>query len=123
MNSPILIVEDDTDIRATLERILEEYGYETVAAADGIDALAALSDLMPGLILLDLTLPRMDGWAFAEELGRRGIRSQIPVVVMTADGRAEEKATQLGADDYIQKPFTLDLLLDVVERRVIPNRQ
>jgi CheY-like chemotaxis protein len=77
---------------------------------------------MPGLILLDLSLPRMDGWSFAAELGRLGMRPMIPLVVMTADGRAQEKAAQLGADDYIQKPFNLDRLLDIVERRAKPGQ-
>lgn len=122
MNSQIMIVEDDVDIRSTIERILEEYGYETIGAADGVDALAALNDGMPGLILLDLSLPRMDGWSFAAELGRLGMRPMIPLVVMTADGRAQEKAAQLGADDYIQKPFNLDRLLDIVERRAKPGQ-
>ena len=116
MDSPILVVEDDLDIQATLARILEDSGYEVVDATDGIDALAALDGLMPALILLDLTLPRMDGWGFAAELDRIGIRRQIPVVVMTADGRAQEKAAQLGADDYIQKPFDVDRLLAIVDR-------
>ena len=120
MDSPILIVEDDVDIRSTIARILEDSGYRVVEAPDGIDALAALDGLMPALILLDLTLPRMDGWTFASELERLGVRSQMPVVVMTADGRAQEKAVQLGADDYIQKPFNVDRLLEIVERLARP---
>jgi CheY-like chemotaxis protein len=118
LDSPILVVEDDLDVQATVARILEDSGYKVVDATDGIEALATLDGLMPALILLDLTMPRMDGWAFATELDRIGIRTQIPVVVMTADGRAQEKATQLGADDYIQKPFDVDRLLEIVTRLV-----
>ncbi len=117
MAGPILIVDDDITVRATMARILQDEGYTVVEAADGIDALAALDGLLPGLILLDMTLPRMDGRAFVAELERLGLRSRMPIVVVTADGRAQEKAVEVGADDYLLKPFEVEGLLDVVTRR------
>src|SRR6266702_1300294 len=90
MSGPILIVDDDAGIRTTMTRILEDEGYEVYSAADGLEALAALDGLLPALILLDLTMPRMDGWTFVAELERLELRSKIPVIVLTADGRARE---------------------------------
>jgi CheY-like chemotaxis protein len=115
---PILIVDDDAGIRTTIARILEDEGYEVAQAADGVDALAALDGIMPALVLLDLTMPRMNGWEFAAELGRLGLRERLAIVVLTADGRAREKAEQLGAEDYVAKPFDVDRLLEVVDRLV-----
>jgi CheY-like chemotaxis protein len=116
MTAPILIVDDDAGVRATIARILEDESYEVVEATDGIDALATLDGLLPALILLDLTMPRMDGWEFVAEVERLGLRSSIPLVVLTADGHARQKATQLGADGYLPKPFDVDALIEVITR-------
>jgi CheY-like chemotaxis protein len=117
----ILVVDDDPLIRLTVTGILEDEGYTVVDAGDGLEALAVLATLdgvRPAAILLDITMPRMDGYAFAEELGRRGLRDALPVIVLTADGRAAEKAARVGADGYLTKPFTLPTLLAEVARVV-----
>ena len=116
MRGPILVVGDDRDMQATIAAILEDDGYDVHVAGDGLAALAALETAAPALILLDITMPRMDGYAFAAELRRRGGHPGIPIVVLTADGRAGEKAARVGADGYVAKPFTLDGLLDAVAR-------
>ncbi len=87
-------------------------------ASDGVDALTILAERRPDLILLDVGMPRMDGFAFAEELGRRGLHPGIPIVVLTADGNARQKASRIGAWTYLTKPFSVDALLDCVERLV-----
>ena len=111
MTATILVVDDDPLIQMTIGGILEDEGYTVVGAGDGLEALARLAELRPAAILLDITMPRMDGYAFATELARRGLREAVPVIVLTADGRAAEKAAQLGADGYLAKPFTLPTLL------------
>lgn len=116
MKKTVLIVEDDAGIQEILESILVEEGYEVVRAWDGVDALEKLARTMPQLILLDLMMPRMDGYAFADELRRRGLRGTIPIIVLTADGRVRQKADQLGVDGYLGKPFCLPALLDEVDR-------
>ena len=116
MHGPILVVDDDRDMQMTIAAILEDEGFDVRVAGDGLDALAALEATRPTLILLDITMPRMDGYAFAEELHRRGQHADIPIVVLTADGRAPEKAARVGADGYVAKPFTLDVLLAAVAR-------
>jgi CheY-like chemotaxis protein len=116
MSTTILVVDDDPLIRLTVSGILEDEGYTVVSAGDGLEALAKLAELQPAVILLDITMPRMDGYAFAAELARRGLRQAVPVIVLTADGRAPEKAAQLGAEGYLAKPFTLPTLLAEVAR-------
>lgn len=114
MDRPVLVVDDDQGMQETLEAVLALEGYRVVVASDGLEALDKLGDGLPRLVLLDLVMPRMDGFAFAEELERRGLRSKLPLIVLTADGRAGEKAARLGADDYLAKPFDIDDLLEKV---------
>jgi CheY-like chemotaxis protein len=116
MTTTILVVDDDPLIQLTVCGILEDEGYTVVCAGDGAEALAMLAEVQPTAILLDITMPRMDGYAFAAELVRRGLREALPVIVLTADGRAPEKAAQLGAEGYLAKPFTLPTLLAEVAR-------
>jgi CheY-like chemotaxis protein len=121
MTATILVVDDDPLIRLTVTGILEDEGYTVIDAGDGLEALEALTKLdgvQPAAILLDITMPRMDGYAFAEELARRGLRDALPVIVLTADGRAPEKAARVGAEGFLTKPFTLPTLLAEVARVV-----
>jgi two-component system response regulator MprA len=113
----VLVVDDDEDLRTMVVFVLETAGYAVRVACDGIDALDQLKIGRPDLILLDMRMPRMDGW----ELGRR-IRSlhdhTIPVVVMTAAEHAEKQAKEIEADDFVAKPFDVDNLLRVVARHI-----
>jgi CheY-like chemotaxis protein len=118
MPSPILIVDDDTDLRRALTELLEEEGYVVEGAADGRDALAKLQDgLRPALILLDLMMPGMNGWDFRKaQLDDPELRA-LPVVVVTASGVDPATIrTQLGPVDLIAKPIYPTELLDVVGR-------
>ena len=101
-----------------MQAALEFENYEVVVAEDGLVALEKLSTVKPDLILLDIMMPRMDGYAFAQELQRRGLRSSIPLIVLTADGRAQQKAALVGADGYLEKPFDIVEFLDQVERYI-----
>jgi two-component system, chemotaxis family, chemotaxis protein CheY len=116
MTATILVVDDDPLIQLTVAGILEDEGYTVVVAGDGLEALAQLVELRPAAILLDIGMPRMDGYAFATELERRGLRAALPVIVLTADGRAAEKAAQVGAQGFLAKPFTLPTLVAEVAR-------
>jgi CheY-like chemotaxis protein len=116
VNRTILVVDDDPTIRLTVAGILEDEGYTVIAAGDGLEALEKLAEVRPAAILLDMAMPRMDGYAFAAELERRGAQETPPVIVLTADGRAAEKAARVGARGYLAKPFTLATLLAEVAR-------
>jgi CheY-like chemotaxis protein len=112
----VLVVDDDELIQMTLRTILEDEGYTVQVAGDGLAALEALESFVPAVILLDISMPRMDGYEFAGRLQQMGLREQIPLIVLTADGRAQQKATHVGAAGWVSKPFTIDRLLDVVSQ-------
>jgi CheY-like chemotaxis protein len=116
LDRTVLVVEDDPELLETLEELLEIEGYQVTVAKDGLDALAKLGDPLPAVILLDLMMPRMDGYAFAAELERRGLHPGIPILILTADGRAQQKAERIGAAGYLEKPFHLTDLLGQVAR-------
>ena len=113
----VLIIDDDVDIRETITLILEEEGYKVTNAANGQAALAALRDgPRPELILLDLMMPVIDGIEFRTLEEQEPGLAAIPVVVITASGNAKDRAKTLRVDGIIQKPISLDTLLEVVER-------
>ncbi len=118
MNKKVMVVDDDIGVQETLEAILEFEGYAVTSARDGIEALTLLERESFSLILLDLMMPRMDGYAFVQELKARGLRSAVPILILTADGRAKHKAEAIEADGYVAKPFELVNLLDEVARLV-----
>lgn len=113
----ILIVDDDADVREMLSQFFAIEGYSVVTAANGREALDHLhhGDLAD-LILLDLMMPVMDGWQFRAEQQRDPKLARIPVVVLSAVYNARERAAQLGAVDYMQKPVEFDKLIETAER-------
>lgn len=115
----ILIAEDEPDIRELLEAYLRDAGYETVAATDGVAALDLFQTQPFDLILLDIMLPKIDGFGVCELIRRK---SRIPVMMLTAlDGEEEQlKGFGLDIDDYVTKPFSVSVLLERI--RVILSR-
>ncbi len=109
----VLVVDDEADIRATVSAMLEIEGYDVDEAANGADALQAVEQRPPDLILLDMRMPVLDGWGFASELRRRGHRT--PIVVMTAARDAARWAREIAAAAFVAKPFGMDDLIAAVE--------
>lgn len=109
----VLVVEDDNDLRQTIQWLLEDEGFEVEAAGDGLEALVRARQRKPALVLLDMNLPRLDGYGVAREL-HSTYGNTINIVTMTADGRAAEKAQRIGAISYLSKPFELDMLINTV---------
>ncbi len=105
----ILIIEDDLDLLHLLRRKLEDDGYEVSAAQDGFDGLQLTRKHKPHVILLDLMMPRMDGWETCRSIRKI---SNAPILILTAlDGDANKvRGLDLGADDYLTKPFSLSEL-------------
>ncbi len=118
MSKTILIVDDDPGVQETLAAIVESEGFEAVVARDGMEALERLREVEPALMLVDLAMPRLDGQGLIEELERQGRRTGIPIVVLTADVRAKQKALTVRADGYVEKPFRISALLDEIDRLV-----
>jgi CheY-like chemotaxis protein len=117
----ILLVEDDFDVREALVETLREEGYRVDCAGDGEQALEYLRDGgRPALILLDLMMPRMSGSEFRMAQMVDPSLRHLPVVLLSADGRMDEKAKALEVDGAIKKPIDLDELLAVIERYRVP---
>ena len=114
MATSVLIVEDDRNIQELLQMYLEKEGYAVTVAGDGGQGLQKFRAIKPDIVLLDVMMPVMDGWAVC-----RAIRSesQTPIIMLTAKGETEDKITGLktGADDYVTKPFEMRELLARIE--------
>ncbi len=111
----VLVVEDDLDLLGMVRLVLEGAGYRVVTAGEGREALQEIAHEMPGLVLLDMKMPGMDGWEFARIFRARYDR-QAPIVVLTAAEDARRRAEEIGAEDYLGKPFEIDDLLAKVAR-------
>jgi hypothetical protein len=106
----ILVVEDDLDIQELLQNFLQESGYDITVANDGLEAINLFSDDDFDLILLDILLPKIDGFSVCEFIRKK---SQIPIIILTAlNGEKEQiKGLDLQVDDYITKPFSMPVLV------------
>ena len=110
----VLIVEDDRNIQELLQLYLEKEGYAVTVAGDGGQGLAKFRSIKPDLVLLDVMMPVMDGWAVCKAIRAD---SQTPIIMLTAKGETDDKVTGLksGADDYVTKPFEMKELLARIE--------
>ena len=111
LNARILVVEDEPTMRTALEVTLARSGYRVLTAENGEAGLTRALDESPSLILLDVMMPRLDGFSVARELRRVG--RTMPILMLTAKGAVEDRVRGLdvGADDYLVKPFSAEELL------------
>ena len=115
----VLVVEDDDEIRRSLAEILGDVGFEVETAENGQVALELLARMEPPpeVILLDLMMPVMDGWQLRAELDKRGGAARdIPIIVVTADGNARDKAAEVRARAYLRKPVRVEQLLELLDQ-------
>ena len=119
----VLVVEDDPDLGDTIVTFLKEEGLDSKLARDGDQAMRLVDQLSPSAMILDLMMPRRDGFSVLRELRADGRIANLPVIVVTAIFGLSERlyATELGAADYVTKPFELDELLERV-RNVLASR-
>jgi two-component system, chemotaxis family, chemotaxis protein CheY len=113
--SMVLVVDDDPTIRQFIQMALVDHGYEVLTAEDGQAALDLLRSNRPDLILLDMRMPVMDGWAFSRAYRTAGLPPS-PIVVLTAARDAAQYAREIEADAYLAKPFDLRELMVLVHR-------
>ncbi len=113
MAEKILIVDDEENITDFIGRALRLQGFKTVCAHDGDQALHSVCEELPDLVILDLMLPKMDGWEVCRRVKSNPATQKIPIIMLTARTSTEDvvQGLNLGADDYIKKPFPLDELL------------
>jgi CheY-like chemotaxis protein len=115
-STSILVVDDEPQVVWMLQFSLEAEGYQTLSARDGRSALEEVREHRPRVVLLDIMMPVMDGWAFLEELQEMPEEERPRVIVVSARSslRDRAKAAELGADAFVAKPFNVDDLLVVL---------
>ena len=132
MPGKILVVDDDPDILDAVTMILESQGYDVVTARDGVEGLANLKAENPDLMILDLMMPKMDGFAVCKELQdpRWSKYKSIPILMLTsvreeASRRRYELETglELDVDDYVEKPMAPEILLDRVDKLITRKKK
>jgi two-component system response regulator MprA len=118
MKSSILVVDDDPNILSMLKRALNYEGYQVYTAENGVDALQIIEKNLLDLVILDILMPKKNGWEVCQEI--RIVNPKLPIIMLTAKDEVENrvKGLDLGADDYVVKPFILDELLARVRAHI-----
>ena len=112
----ILLIEDDREISSTIQGVLQAAGYRVAVAQNGVEGRRIIDNDAPALVITDMMMPKMGGFPILEYL--RGLQSPPRVIMITANegGRHKAYAEMLGVDEYLRKPFAMDVLLEAVER-------
>ena len=120
MSKKILVIDDEKNILLTLNLILRNEGYDVLVASDSLDGVIKAGELKPDLILLDICLPRVDGYSVCRSLRCDVDIDKIPIVFMRSKNQEEDikEAFDSGGNDYLLKPFTKEKLLDIIEKNI-----
>ncbi len=118
MTRSVLVVDDEPNIVLSLEFLIKQAGYEVRVARDGDAALKAIEERLPDLVLLDVMMPKRDGFDVCETIRANPVWKDVPIIMLTAKGRdiEREKGLALGADAYITKPFSTRDALDQIRQ-------
>ena len=116
----VLVIEDNEQNLYLMRFLLERHGFAVVDATSGRRGLELAQELAPDLILLDIQLPEMDGYAVAAELRRLGVQARTPIIAVTSHAMVgdREKALESGATDYIEKPINPETFVDQIRRHL-----
>ncbi len=119
----ILLVEDETNLRELVSGRLEQWGHQVETAADGFNAVAKARSFHPELIILDLMIPKMDGYTVCRLLKSSGM-AEIPIIIFSARSSPDDvrRGTDMGADGYVTKPFEPDVLKAKIEELLQPKQ-
>jgi DNA-binding response OmpR family regulator len=119
MKKNILIVDDDADVRITIKSIFEHEGHEVLSAENGVECLECLEKGFAGILLIDLKMPTMDGWATIREIVKRGLEKNIDIIVITAIGTPRHhkmKGLEPYIYDYFTKPFDVKEFAEKIKK-------
>ena len=116
----ILLIEDDREIQSTISGVLDASGYKVVVASNGVEGQEQFTRHSPALVITDMMMPRMGGFPILEFLRSQDKPPRIIMITANEGGRHKAYAEMLGVDDYLRKPFAMDVLLDAVERVIGP---
>jgi DNA-binding response OmpR family regulator len=112
----ILVIDDDMPLRGMLAAALRQHGFQVLLAGDGEEGQRALNIHHPDVILLDLAMPKVNGWDFLQRLQETGHLGRVPIIVVSAHLRVEPQAVlQMGVSAILPKPFNLPELIDLIE--------
>lgn len=116
----VMVIDDSKTIRRTAETLLKKEGFEVITATDGFEALSMIADHQPGLILLDIMMPRLDGYQTCALIKHHRVFRHTPVIMLSSkDGLFDRaRGRVVGSDNYITKPFTREELLTVIEQHM-----
>ncbi|WP_156494900.1 response regulator, partial [Oleiphilus sp. HI0128] len=114
----VMVVDDSVTVRKVTTRLLERNGYEVITAKDGVDAIATLQDHKPDVMLLDIEMPRMDGFEVATLVRHDERLKDVPIIMITSrtGQKHKERALSIGVNEYLGKPFQEHDLLENIER-------
>ncbi len=120
-----MVVDDSITVRRVTQRLLERNGMRVVTAKDGVEAMALLQEHVPDVILLDIEMPRMDGYEVAAQVRNDARIADVPIIMITsrAGDKHRARAIELGVDDYLGKPYQESQLLDAIEPLVLARRR
>lgn len=120
-----LVVDDSKAVRSILTRILGDLGFGVVQAADGVEALAALRKAKPDLALVDWNMPNLNGLELVVAIRRQGTYDGVKLMMVTTESETHQmvRALDAGADEYVMKPFTKDVIVDKLELLGFPVHQ
>lgn len=121
----ILLIEDDREISSTIQKVLEAAGYKVTAANNGVDGKRLADNIRPELVITDMMMPRMGGFPVLEYLKSQPTPPRVIMITANEGGRHKAYAEMLGVDDYIRKPFPMDVLLETIDRvlKKAPNKK
>ena len=114
----ILLIEDDREISSTIQGVLSAAGYEVIGAPNGIEGQKMIAQKSPALVITDMMMPRMGGFPILEYLKKLDDPPRVIMITANEGGRHKAYAEMLGVDDYLRKPFAMDLLIEAVEKAI-----
>ena len=117
LRDTVMVVDDSITMRRVATKLLERHNYEVITAKDGVDALAQLQDVRPDVMLLDVEMPRMDGFELATHMQNEDVFSTIPIIMITSrtGEKHRDRALEIGVTNYMGKPYQEDELIQNIQ--------